>query len=181
MITIHTVLQRSLIAGLAAVFLFAGGCEQMGEPEETQMPGTNGAAREMEPGDTDTAAQDTAPADTAAMDTGNGTMNGDTADTMQNGDNALFGGANGNSKTTATVSSVSPGDSTIVISDTIRVEPETSIKMNGSTLSLDQLQEGEEISIQYRMKDGKKVATEITEAQKPEEQQQNQQQNQQQY
>ncbi|MBD3243945.1 MAG: hypothetical protein GF331_25355 [Chitinivibrionales bacterium] len=177
MIAIRTVLGKSLTAGLAAVFLFAGGCEQMGQQEGTEMPGTNGAAREAEPG-ADTAAQDTAREDTAQMDTGNGMGNGDTADTA-NGGNALFGG-NGGTRTTATVSSVSPQDSTIVITDTIRVQRETSIQMNGKTMSLDQLQEGEEVDIQYQMQNGEKVATEISEAQKPEQKQQDQQQEQQQ-
>ncbi len=184
MTAIYTVVRGTLVAGLAAVFVLAGGCEQMGEREGTPMPGTNGDAREMEPGDADTAAQDT-----AAMDTGNGTMNGDTGDMMNgdtadtmNGDDALFDGDAGeNSRTTATVSSVSSDDSTIVITDTITVDPGTSISMNGSDLSLEQLPQGEEISVQYRTENGKKVATEITEARKPEAQPQDQQQDETQY
>ncbi|MBD3316706.1 MAG: hypothetical protein GF344_13035 [Chitinivibrionales bacterium] len=184
MITIRRLLAPLTVAGL----ILAVGCEQMGQQQQRN-GGTSPNGRTNGMGNGDGMMQDDT-ADTGGMrrnndtarDTGNGWMNGDTGkmnsdtgrggmngDTGMNQMNSDTGRRNGGmqmngmgDKVTGMVAEINPRDSTVVIVDTVKIKMDTEITKNGSRISMDRLNEGDQISVQYETRNGEKVATEIT-------------------
>jgi hypothetical protein len=169
--------QQWLLGGIAATaLLFATGCAELGQQDGNgALDGdTLGKEKQQEqaPGEMmgDTATRDrngaTQPGK-GRYHEGEGTYNGKTGpDTGAMPGEREAGARNGTegmvSEMEARVSSVQQQDSLLIVTDTVRIRGDTRITRNGADVPFDQLNPDDRISVEYRMRDGEKSATEVT-------------------